>query len=169
MPVMTSVTVCSTWMRGFISMKNHSLAVKVVQELDRAGVVVADLAGDADGGLAELAHDRFRHAIARGDLDHLLMAALHRAIALVQVEHVAVLVAEDLHFDVLGARDVFLQEHRRVAERPAGLGLRLVQQARQVGRLVDDAHAAAAAAERRLDDEREADAPRDLQAPPPGR
>ena len=42
--MITSVTVCSTWMRGFISMKNHSLRVEIVEELDRAGVVVADLA-----------------------------------------------------------------------------------------------------------------------------
>ena len=86
-----------------------------------------------------------------------------------QVDYVPVLVAQDLHFDVLRARDVFLQEHRRVPKRPAGLGLRLVQQARQVGRLVDHPHAAAAAAKRGLDDERKADAPRDLQGfLPPG-
>ena len=43
MPVICSVTVCSTWMRGFISMKNHSCRVQIVEELDRARVVVADL------------------------------------------------------------------------------------------------------------------------------
>ena len=42
MPVITSVTVCSTWMRGFISMKNHSLRIEIEQELDGAGVVVTD-------------------------------------------------------------------------------------------------------------------------------
>jgi hypothetical protein len=38
MPVTISVTVCSTWMRGLTSMKNHSPGVGVDQELDRAGV-----------------------------------------------------------------------------------------------------------------------------------
>ncbi len=57
------------------------------------------------------------------------MPALHGAIALVQVDHVAVLVAQDLHLDVFGVRDVLLQEHRRVAKGAAGFGLRLVQQA----------------------------------------
>ena len=42
----------------------------------------------------------------RGDLDDLLVAALHRAIALVQVHQVAMPIAEELNFDVAGARDV---------------------------------------------------------------
>ena len=50
------------------------------------------------------------------DLDDLLMPALHGAIALVQMDDVAVLVAENLHFDVFGARNVFFQEDRRIAE-----------------------------------------------------
>ncbi len=36
-------------------------------------------------------------------------------------------VAEDLHLDVLGARDVALEEHVGPAERRAGLALRLVE------------------------------------------
>jgi hypothetical protein len=44
------------------------------------------------------------------------MAALHRAIAFVQMGHVAVLIAQNLHFDVLGARNVFFQKNGRVAE-----------------------------------------------------
>jgi hypothetical protein len=44
---------------------------------------------------------------ARRDFDDLLVTTLHRAIALVQVQHVAVLVAENLHLDVLRARNVF--------------------------------------------------------------
>ena len=74
-----------------------------------------------------------------------------------QVDHVAVFVAENLHLDVLGARDVAFQEHRRIAEGAPGLALRLVEQTRQIARLVHHAHAAAAAAERRLDDERKTD------------
>ena len=64
----------------------------------------------------------------RRDLDDLLVAALHRAIALVQVEDVAVLVAEDLHLDVLGLADKALEEYRVVAERALRLGARLVEQ-----------------------------------------
>ena len=70
-------------------------------------------------------------ADARRDLDDLLMPPLHRAVALVQVEHVAVLVAEDLHLDVLGARNVLFEKHRGIAERAARFALRLVEQIRR--------------------------------------
>ena len=41
----------------------------------------------------------------RALLDHLLMAPLDRALALAQVDHVAVLVAQQLDFDVPRALD----------------------------------------------------------------
>ena len=45
--VTSSVTVCSTWIRGFISMNTCRPALAVsTQELDRAGVDVADLPGE---------------------------------------------------------------------------------------------------------------------------
>ena len=65
--------------------------------------------------------------------------------------------------------DVFLEENRGIAEARAGLALRFVEQSVEVGRLVHHAHAAPAAAERRLDDERKADLLRDSRAPPSGR
>ena len=55
-----------------------------------------------------------------GDFDDFLVAALHRAIALVQVDDVAVVVAENLHFDVLGAGNVFFEEDGGIAEGAAG-------------------------------------------------
>ena len=85
------------------------------------------------------------------------MAALDRAIAFVEVEDVAVAVAQDLHFDVLGAGDVFFEKDGGVAEGAAGFVPGFVEQAGQVGGLGHDAHAAAAAAEGRLDDEGKAD------------
>ena len=55
------------------------------------------------------------------------MPALHRAIAFPQVDEIAVLIAEDLHFDVLGAADVAFDENFRAAERAAGFALGLFQ------------------------------------------
>ncbi len=133
------------------------VAVVVVEELDGAGVVVADALGDLDRGLAEVGADIVRQIDRRGDLDDFLMAPLHRAITLVQVEHAAVRVAEDLHLDVLGARDVFLEEDGRVAEGAAGFIARLVEQRGEFAFFAHHTHAASAAAERRLDDERETD------------
>ena len=102
--------------------------VHVIEELDGAGVVVADALGQRDGGVAKLLADDRIEIHGRGDLDDFLIAALHRAVALVKVDDVAVLVAEDLHLDVLGAGNVALQEHGGVAEGVERLVLRLGQQ-----------------------------------------
>ena len=53
------------------------VAVVVVEELNRACVVVADATGDFDGGRAKVGPDFVRQIYRRGDLDHLLVTALH--------------------------------------------------------------------------------------------
>ena len=70
----------------------------------------------------------------------------------------AVRVAEDLHLDVAGVDDVALQEHRAVAERRRRLPPGARDGLGQLPGVGDDPHAAPAAAERRLDQHREADA-----------
>ena len=137
-------------------MKNHWF-------VHRAGVVVTNLPRNAHGGVAQFAADGGFKRDGRRDLDDLLVPALHRAIAFVQVQDVAVAVAEHLDFDVLGARDVFFEENGRVAKGAPCLAARFVQQAREFRGPGDDTHAAAAAAERRLDDERKPDFARELQ------
>src|SRR5687767_9293227 len=94
------------------------------------------------------------------------MPPLDGAVALVQVDDVPAAIAEHLHFDVLRPRDVLLEKHRRVAERSTGLTLRLVQQVLEVGCALDHPHPTAAAAESRLDDQREADRLSNLQGVP---
>ena len=90
-------------------------------------------------------------------LDQLLVAALHRAVALPEVDHVAVLVGQHLHLDVPRVLDVFLQVDVGVAEGGLGLGLGLLQ-GRLQGQVVHGhAHAAAAAAGRGLDQHRKAE------------
>ena len=131
--------------------------IHVVEELDGAGVVVADACGELGGGVAEvLPHDGIE-VHGGSDFDDFLVAALDGAIALVEVDDVAVLVAEDLDFDVLGALDVALEEDGGVAEGVLGFGTGLGEEAGELGRFFDDAHAAPAATEGGLDDEREAD------------
>ena len=51
------------------------------------------------------------------------MAALHRAVALEQVDAVALGVAKDLDLDVARALHVLLDQHRVVAEAVDGLAL----------------------------------------------
>ena len=52
----------------------------------------------------------------RALLDHLLVAALGRAVALADGDHLSLAVTEDLHLDMAGIADKFFQEDAAVAE-----------------------------------------------------
>ena len=82
------------------------------------------------------------------------MAALEGAVAFAEADHVAELIGEDLHLDVLGILDEFLDIHVAVAERAFRLGHGSVESLDQAGVVVRHAHAASAAACGRLDDDR---------------
>ena len=97
------------------------------QELDRPGVLVADLPADRQGGLADGLAERRVEVEGRGDLDDLLVPPLDRAIALVEVDEVAVPIAQKLDLDVLGAADELLEEDIGAAERGLGLAPGLVE------------------------------------------
>ncbi len=56
------------------------------------------------------------------------MAALERAIALAEVDGVALAVAEHLEFDVARVAEIFLEIDGGVAERGLGLAARLLHQ-----------------------------------------
>ena len=118
--MITSVTGCSTCSRVFISMNQMRSARRpsrgVGDELDGAGADVADRLGRLTAARADRLARRRVHAGRGGFLDHLLVAALQRAVALEQVDDVAVAVAEHLHLDVARAGDVFLDQHAVVAE-----------------------------------------------------
>jgi hypothetical protein len=118
--VTCSVTVCSTWMRGFISMKTW------LPRSSRRNSTVPALtypmaSGERDGVGADPVAQLGVEVRGGRDLDHLLVAALHRAVALVEVDDVALGVGEDLHLDVARVDHRLLEEHGGVAER--GLGL----------------------------------------------
>ena len=134
----------------------------VHQEFHGSGVLVADLPGQAHGGVAQGMAHGVGQVHRGGDLDHLLVAPLDRAVALVQVHHVALLVGEDLHLDVLGVLDEALEEDGAVAEGVLRLRARLIEQPVQLLGRAHHAHAAPAAAVGGLDDQREADTPRHL-------
>ena len=98
-----------------VHLEEIEVALGIDEELDRAGADVVDglgrLHGDPAHGLARLRVERGRGRL----LDHLLVAALDRALALVDVNDVAVLVAEHLHLDV--ARRVDEASRRRCGRR----------------------------------------------------
>ena len=88
----------------------------VGNEFDRAGANIVDHLGRIDGRLADCRASLCIHAGRRRFLDHLLVAALKRAIAFEQVDDIAVGVPEHLYLDVARVRHPFLQEDDIVAK-----------------------------------------------------
>ena len=91
-------------------------------------------------------------------LDQLLVAALDRAVALAEVNDVAVGVGEHLDLDVAGVGQVALEVDRRVAEELLALAGRALERVRQLAGVARHAEALAAAAAGGLDRDRIADA-----------
>ena len=129
----------------------------VGDELHGAGAGVADRECRLHRGLAHRRAKLRTHAGRQRLLDHLLMAALQRAVALVEMDRVAVRVGEHLHLDMARRRDIFLDQHAVVAERILGLALGCFQHGFEIGMLVDAPHPLAAAAGDGLDQHRIAD------------
>src|SRR6185437_1962707 len=80
------------------------IAVSIDQKFERTGVGVARGARDFERRFAHfVAQLRMReHYRRRTLLDHLLMAALDRALALAQMNHMTVVIAQHLNLDVPG-------------------------------------------------------------------
>ena len=136
--------------------------VGVHQELHRAGVVIAGGAGERDCGLSQrCANGRIERHCGR-HFHNLLMTPLDRAIALVEMQDLAVAIAQDLDFDVAGAAHEAFDEDRVVAESRGSFAASFFQQAGKIGRVLDDAHAASAAAESGFEYDRKADFAGDL-------
>ena len=127
------------------------------QELERAGVLVADRAARALGRrlhlLARVGIERRRGRL----LDELLVPPLDRAFALAEREHAAVLVAEHLDLDVARGDKRLLEVERPVREGRLGLGARGRVRGLELVGPVHEPHALAAAAGDRLQQDREAE------------
>ena len=139
-----------------VHLQEEVLAV-LEQALDRAGADVVDGPGGLDAdladALAQLLVDR------RGGrlLDQLLVAALDRAVALAEVDDVAVAVGEDLDLDVARVGQVALEVDGRVGEELLALARGALEGVLELGLVERDAEALAAAAARGLDRDRVAD------------
>ena len=131
------------------------------QELHRAGILVGGGAGERHG-IGEDALAQRVVEVGRGrHLDHLLVAQLDRAVALEEVHDVALAVAQDLDLDVARPRHDLLEEDRVVAEGRLGFALAARERLVHLRGVRHDAHAAPAAAGRRLQHHRIADRLRD--------
>src|SRR4051812_44163143 len=88
----------------------------LVQELERADAAVADLPARLGATIPDERDLLGGNAWRRRLLDHLLVAALQRAVAAAQPQSAAVTVGDDLDLDMAGMRQELLDVDRRVAE-----------------------------------------------------
>src|SRR5439155_24950386 len=88
----------------------------------------------------------------RRHLDHLLVPALQRAVALAEVDDGAAAVADELHLDVARVPEELLDVEVAIAERGARLRPAARPRVLEPRGRVDDAHAAPAASRDRLHD-----------------
>src|SRR5271168_559270 len=121
-------------------------ALAVHQEFEGAGIRVASGARQVYGRFAHRAPQRRVYYRRRRFFHHLLVAALHGAFALAQIDDVAVMVAEHLNLDVARAFEVFLDVEAAVAEGVDGFGRRVAPGAGEFAGALHATHAFAAAA-----------------------
>ena len=135
----------------------RTLPHRVEQELDGARVDVADGLGKGDGIPVHGLPDVLVEVRRRSDLDDLLVAALHRAVALEEVNGLPRAVREDLHLDVARPQHGLLEEHGGVAEGAVGFAHGRLERLAEVFLLLDASHPAPATARDGLREDREAD------------
>src|SRR5262249_10478941 len=85
------------------------------------------------------------------------MTPLQRAVALVQMNDVPAAIAEHLDFDIARRVDVFFDQYAVIAEGTLRFAHGAGERRLELGVFVDPAHALAAAARDRLDEDRVAD------------
>ena len=134
----------------------HEVEVLVVsdKELDRTGVQIAGRAHGLERRLVHAGARLDRQEGRRPLLHQLLVAALHRALAIAQHQRAAAPVAEHLHLDVVRVDDRLLEVQAGIAERGARLGRRGVEEPLELVRVLDEAHAAPSPARRGLEQHR---------------
>ena len=145
-----------------VDLDEIEIVLLVDDELDRTRGKIVGRLRQPHRGVGHLLPRGLRETRRRALLDQLLVPPLRGAVALPEVEHVAVLVAQDLDFDVPRPLDVFFDVDARVAEGGLGFGRCLLPGARQREVVGRHPHPLAAAAGRRLEQHRKADLAGDL-------
>ena len=100
-----------------------AIRIRLGDEFHRAGAAVADGLRGGDRGICHLAAPLFVHPRRGCLLQDLLVAALHRAVALEEMHDAAVRIAEHLHFDMPGTLQIALEQDALVAEGRSRLSL----------------------------------------------
>ena len=129
----------------------------LIEEFDRARADVVDIGHRVGTDLTDPRAFLFGDRGAGGLFENLLVAALQRAVALAQMDRVALTIPKDLNLNVARGGEVFLDIDFVIAEVRLPLGPRGLEGFFHVFGGLGDFHALAAAACRGLDDDRIAD------------
>ena len=92
-------------------------------KFNRARTHIVDGTRCSNSSFAHLFTHRRRHAGCRGFLQYLLMAALHRAVPLEQINIVAVRVTKHLNFNMPRAQRIFFNQYVVIAKAVDGFAL----------------------------------------------
>ncbi len=125
-----------------------------VEEFEGSRSAITDLLAGIDATFPDAFNQLAVDARRGGLFQHLLVTALHRAIALAEVHRVLVLVREDLDFNVPRVLEKLLHVHRRIVERRTGFRLGHGNRIDQRGFGVNHTHTASATATCRFDNDR---------------
>ena len=133
---------------------NEVVAVLLVdQELGGTGIAVVDRLGQLHGVVEDGIAYLNREILCRSQLDDLLVATLHGAVTLVQVDDIAKVVTQQLYLNMLGPVQEAFDEDGAVAKGRTGLGGGTLERLLQCVRLPDDTHTTSTTAECGLDDD----------------
>ncbi len=99
-----------------IHLHKVEVALLIQEEFHRSGACIADRLGSLNCTFAEILALLCCQYRARRLFNQFLVSALHRAVTLTQVNHIAMTVAEKLHFNVTGVFTELFDVHIRVAE-----------------------------------------------------
>src|SRR3954466_1823746 len=91
-----------------------------IEKLERAGAAVTDLAAGIGTALSYSESLLRWNEWSRGFLNDLLMASLHRAIAVTEVNGIAMLIGKHLDLDVSGSFQEFFHVHGCIPDRGFG-------------------------------------------------
>src|SRR5262249_51801584 len=127
--------------------------IDVEEKLHGTRIIQPGGAADLESGVPHALANAIVQIRRRRELDDLLMASLQRAVALEEMDEIAVPIAEQLHFDMASPGDEFFEKDIAQAERGSGFALGLFNGFIELIGFEGNAHAAPAAPHRRLDDD----------------
>ena len=114
----------------------------VDKELGGTSISIVDGLGEPDSILEDLIADIDWEVLCGRNLYHLLVSALDGAVTLVQVDDIAMIVTQELDFNMLGLVEESLDKDGAVSEGTLRLGCGSLKRLLELGLLADHTHTA---------------------------